>query len=160
MIAAIEVLLRGVLFLILWLVLAGAHLADLPAAAAAAVLAAWASMVLSPPAEGVLSLPDLLRMVLRFPPQSLAAGIDVARRAFSPAMPLRVDVVPFAPRLPPGPARDAFLAYASTMPGTVPVVTGDDGAVVIHCLDGAQPVGQQMADEEACFIRMLGRDDA
>ncbi len=154
------VLLRGGGFLALWLVLAGVNPGDLPAAAVAVIAATRVSLSLSPPAGPMMSLPDLLLLILRFPGQSLLAGIDVAMRVFDPRLPLNVDMIAYAPRLPEGPARDAFTAYASLMPGTVPVTANAGGDILIHCLDVTQPVAQQMAQEEDRFIRMLGyRDD-
>ena len=154
------VLLRAGGFLALWLVLAGVSVADLPAAAVAVVAATWVSLRLSPPVRPRISLPDLAMLILRFPGQSLLAGIDVAMRVFDPRLPLNVDTIPYTPRLPEGPARDAFTAYASLMPGTVPVTADAGGDILIHCLDVTQPVAQQMAQEEDRFIRMLGyRDD-
>lgn len=151
-----SVLLRSAGFLALWVVLAGVHVADIPAAAAAVVAATWVSLRLSPPGQGALSLPGLAALVARYPWQSLQAGIDVARRVFAPALPLDVGTIAYTPRLPPGPARDAFLAYASTLPGTVPVATEDGPGIVIHCLDVGQDAATQMAEEEARFIRALG----
>nr|WP_294524480.1 Na+/H+ antiporter subunit E [uncultured Rhodopila sp.] len=154
------VLLRAGGFLALWLVLAGVNPADLPAAAVAVAAATWVSLSLSPPSGPRVSLPDLAMLILRFPGQSLLAGIDVAMRVFDPRLPLNVDTVPYSPRLPEGAARDAFTAYASLMPGTVPVTADAGGDILIHCLDVTQPVAQQMAREEDRFIRMLGyRDD-
>ena len=167
----------------MWLVLAGVKLEDVPAALIAVAAATFVSLRLSPPSpHGVslsepphssaslsglslaglslpgVSLPGLAALVVRFPGQSLIAGIDVARRAFSPDMPLRVGTVVYAPRLPPGPSRDSFTAYASLMPGTLPLPTGDGGTILIHCLDLDQPAAKQMAADEARFIRMLGQD--
>jgi multicomponent Na+:H+ antiporter subunit E len=153
------VLLRAAGFLALWMVLAGVTLADLPAAAVAVAAATWVSLILSPPRGPRISLPDLARLIGRFPGQSLLAGIDVARRAFHPRMPLNVDTILYAPRVPPGAARDAFVAYASLMPGTVQVPSGDGSQILIHCLDATQPVAQQMAEEEDRFIRVLGYGD-
>jgi multicomponent Na+:H+ antiporter subunit E len=153
------VMLRVAGFLLLWLVLAGVSVADLPAAAVAVAAATWVSLLLSPPAGPRISLPDLADMILRFPKASLLAGIDVARFAFDPRMRLNVDTIAYAPRLPPGPARDAFSAYASLMPGTVPMASGDARLLLIHCLDAAQPVAEQMAAEEDRFIRVLGYRD-
>jgi multicomponent Na+:H+ antiporter subunit E len=155
--SAPAVLLRAVGFLALWLVLAGVNFADTPAAVVAVAAATWVSLRLSPPAGNDVSLPDLAVLVLRFPLQSLIAGIDVARRAFNPRLPLNVAMISYMPRLAEGAQRDAFTAYASLMPGTVPVGTDADGFILIHCLDATQPVAQQMADDEARFIRMLGR---
>ena len=138
----------------------GASPDDLPAAAVAVVAATWVSLRLSPPSGPAGFAAGVWRwLVLRFPGQSLMAGIDVARRAFDPRLPLDVDTVAYTPRLPPGPARDAFTAYASLMPGTVPVTAETEGDILIHCLDARQPVAQQMADEEDRFIRVLGYPD-
>jgi multicomponent Na+:H+ antiporter subunit E len=154
------VLLRGAGFLALWLVLAGLNPEDLPAAVVAVVAATWVSLHLSPPGDRVISLSGLVALAVRFPLQSLEAGIDVARRAFSPDLPLNVGTVAYTPRLPAGPRRDAFLAYASLMPGTVPVGVDGGAAILVHCLDARQVVAQQMADDEARFIRVLGGIDA
>jgi multicomponent Na+:H+ antiporter subunit E len=153
---ATAVMVRGVAFLVLWAVLAGVNAADLPAAAVSVVAATWTSLRLMPSGDGRSSLPTVARMVLRFPLQSLIAGIDVARRAFSPRLPLSPGFVPYVPRLPPGTACDAFCALASLMPGTLPADTETGGTLLIHCLDTRQPVAQQLADEEALFARALG----
>ncbi|PPQ33897.1 Na+/H+ antiporter subunit E [Rhodopila globiformis] len=154
------ILRRGAGFLALWLVLAGLNPGDLPAAIVAVVAATWVSLRLLPPGDRIISLPGLGALAVRFPRQSLEAGIDVARRAFAPDLPLNVGTVGYTPRLPAGPARDAFLAYASLMPGTVPVSVNGGVTIMIHCLDTRQAVVQQMANDEARFIRMLGGADA
>jgi multicomponent Na+:H+ antiporter subunit E len=92
---------------------------------------------------------------LRFPVQAVIAGVDVARRALDPRLPLRAGFVTYSPRLPPGIARDAFCALASLMPGTLPADTGADGTLLVHCLDIGQPAVEQLALEEARFMRAL-----
>jgi hypothetical protein len=63
------------------------------------------------------------------------------------------------PRLPPGRARDAFLAYASLLPGTLPAGPDTSGGIVIHALDGTAGVLTSLAEEEARFVRAFGLDD-
>ena len=58
-------------------------------------------------------------------------------------------------RLPPGNARNAFCALASLMPGSLPVSTDED-SLLIHGLDLAQPIAQNLAHEEVLFMRALG----
>ncbi len=147
---------RGVGFLVLWLALAGFDIADLPAAVVAVVGATLASLRLLPPSAGHISLPGVATLVLRFPFQAITAGVDVARRALDPRLPLRPGFVTFSPRLSPGLARDEFCALASLMPGTLPAGTNDDGSVLVHCLDISQPAAAQLRAEEARFIRALG----
>ncbi len=148
---------RAVMFGVLWLVLAGFKFGDLPAATVAVVAATWASLSLLPPDGARVSALGIARLALRFPWQSVVAGVDVAWRAFSPSPPLRPGFVTVAQRLPAGTARDAFTAYASLMPGTLPVETTPEGLLLVHCLDTRQQAAEQMAAEEALFAAALGR---
>jgi multicomponent Na+:H+ antiporter subunit E len=147
---------RATGFLVLWLVLAGFNPGDLPAAVVAVAGATWTSLCLLPPGASRLSPPAIAWLLLRFPRQSLIGGIDVARRAFDPRLPLRPGFVTVSPRLSPGLPRDAFCAFASLLPGTLPVDTNDDGTLLVHCLDIGQPVAEQMAADERHFARALG----
>jgi multicomponent Na+:H+ antiporter subunit E len=147
---------RAIGFLILWLVLAGFNPGDLPAAVVAVAGATWASLRLLPPGRSRLSPLGIARLALRFPRQSLMAGIDVARRALNPRLPLRPGFVTVSLRLSPGTPRDGFCAFASLLPGTLPIDTNDDGTLLVHCLDVGQPVAVQMAADEALFVQALG----
>jgi multicomponent Na+:H+ antiporter subunit E len=147
---------RGTGFLVLWLVLAGFNPGDLPAAVVAVVGATWTSLRLLPPGRSRLSPVGIARLALRLPLQSLTAGIDVARRALDPRLPLRPGFATVSPRLPPGTQRDAFCAFASLLPGTLPVDTNDDGTLLVHCLDVGRPVAAQMAADEELFVQALG----
>jgi len=117
---AIRACARATGFLVLWLVLAGADPADLPAAAVAVVAATWTSLRLLPPGSSRLSPSALAKLTLRFAYQSVAAGADVAWRALDPRLPLRPGFVRYPVRFPPGAARNAFTTLTSLLPGTVP----------------------------------------
>jgi multicomponent Na+:H+ antiporter subunit E len=147
---------RATGFLIFWLVLAGFNPGDLPAAVVAVAGATWASLRLLPPGERRLSPLGIAGLALRFPGQSLTAGIDVARRALDPRLPLRPGFATVSLRLLPGTQRDAFCAFASLLPGTLPIDTNDDGTLLVHCLDVGQPVAMLMAADEDLFARALG----
>jgi len=97
-----------------------------------------------------------LGLVLRFLRQSVGAGIDVAWRALDPRMPLRPGFVVYRPQLPPGATRNAFCTMMSLLPGTLPCGPDESGGLVVHCLDVAQPVVEQLATEEALLVRALG----
>ena len=146
---------RAIGFFVFWLMLAGVNPADLPAAALAVAGATWTSLHLLPPGTWRLSPVGLARLVLRFPLQSVVAGVDVARRALDPRLPLRPGFVACPARLPPGTARDAFCTLTSLLPGTLPAGTGKDGTLLIHCLDVGQPVAAQLGREEALFAGAL-----
>jgi len=155
--AAVRAFARAAGFLVLWLVLAGADPADLPAAAVAVVAATWTSLRLLPPGSSRLAPSALAKLTLRFAYQSVAAGVDVAKRALDPRLPLRPGFVRYPVRFPPGPARNAFATLTSLLPGTVPA-GAEPGLIVYHCLDVEQPVMSQLAAEEAALARALGHD--
>jgi multicomponent Na+:H+ antiporter subunit E len=146
---------RAAGFLALWLVLAGIDLDDLPAVAVAVAGATFVSLRLLPPGRWRLSPLGVARLALRFPGQAVIAGVDVARRAFDPRLPLQPGFVTYSPRLPPGGARDAFCALASLMPGTLPADTNEDGTLLVHCLDIDEPAVAQLAAEEAVFMQAV-----
>jgi multicomponent Na+:H+ antiporter subunit E len=145
---------RGAGFLGLWVVLIGLDWVDLAVGAAAAAAAAWTSVRLLPPGTHRVRLAGLPRLALRFLWQSIVAGVDVARRAFSPRMPLRPGWVTYPTRYPRGPARNAFASLTSLLPGTVPV-HDDEAGLLYHCLDTGQPVAEQLAEEENAVSRVL-----
>ncbi len=147
---------RAAWFVALWFALSGPHLADIPAAIIGVAAATWASLLLLPPGNARPSVIALLALALRFLTQSIIAGIDVARRALDPRMPLRPGLVTYEPGLPPGPTRSAFLTLMSLLPGSMPAWQDEAGRITIHCLDVGQPVAAQMAREEKLFVRALG----
>jgi len=143
-------------FLMVWIALIGWKPLDLAVGMLTAAAAAWLSLHLQPPQNrtGRVTLVALLRLAGHFLRQSVVAGLDVARRAFDPRMPLQPGFVPFALSFPPGPARNVFASWTSLMPGTVPVA--DDGEVLLyHCLDVGQPIAEQLGVEEALLAPLL-----
>jgi multicomponent Na+:H+ antiporter subunit E len=151
-----SILARVAGFLALWIILIGAAPKDLPIGVVAAGAAAWASERLWP-AAGTLSLMGLLRFVVRFLPQSVVAGVDVARRAFAPGPALEPGFVTYRTSLPVCTARRALCAVMSLQPGKLPVAAEADGRLLIHCLDLGEPVLGEVAADEAAF-RCILRD--
>ncbi len=146
------------LLLLLWVAIAGAEPADLAVGVVAAMLATWASLRLLPPIQVKPRPGDLALLLLRFPWQAVSAGAEVARLALDPRRRPVPATIAWTPRLPPGGARDAFLAYASLLPGTLPAGDLPGGAIAIHALDGAAGIADAMSEEEARFARALGLD--
>lgn len=142
---------RAALLYVAWAAMAGTGPLDLVIGLPVAGLAAWASLLLMPQADRSLSVAGLARLALRFPGQSLAAGIDVARRAFDPRLPIRPGLVICPTSLPAGVSRDAFLALMSLQPGSLPVAERADGTVLVHALDTADPIAARFAAEEVSF---------
>jgi multicomponent Na+:H+ antiporter subunit E len=152
------ILLRGLGYFVLWMIMAGGASTDVVPGIGAALLAAWASVSLMPPDPGSARVRPLAlaRLFLRFVWGSVVAGVDIARRAFSPAMPLKLGYVTYPVALPPSAARNLFMGVTSLMPGTLPAGTDESGALIYHCLDAAQPVTAQLQEEEARLVAALG----
>ncbi len=146
---------RGIGLFALWIVLMpSAKPADLLVGALAAAGATWVSLRLLPPASGRVRFAALLSLLPRFLWQSLLAGIDVARRAFAPGLPLSPGLVSYRTGFPRGQARNNFATITSLMPGSVPVGDGPD-TIEYHCLDASQPVVDQIAEEERLLAKAL-----
>jgi multicomponent Na+:H+ antiporter subunit E len=150
---------RAVAFFCLWLVVFGASPADLPVGAIAALLATWISRRLLPPGAWRVRPLAVSGVVLRFLGQSVVAGSDVAWRALEPRPRLRPGLVPCSLRTAAGPARSAFCAFASLMPGTLPAGFDASGRLLVHCLDVGQPVAAELSAEERRLGRAFGRGD-
>jgi multicomponent Na+:H+ antiporter subunit E len=146
---------RAVAFLVGWIILTGCNPGDLGAGVVAALAATWASLRLLPPNTSRIHLRAFARLVLRFLHQSVVAGVDVARRALDPRLPLTPGFVVYPVGLPPGPARSMFTTLMSLLPGTVPTGADARSQLLIHCLDAEQPITAQLAAEEAIFTRAI-----
>jgi multicomponent Na+:H+ antiporter subunit E len=143
------------MFAALWLVLIGMPTTgDLVFGVLVAASAAWASLQLLPPAAGRVRFLALAGFLPRFVWRSVVAGIDVARRAFDPRLPLATGFVRIRTGFPRGPARCAFATITSLMPGTVPACDDAEG-IEYHCLDTSQPVADELADEERRYAAAL-----
>ena len=157
--SAPAVIVRWLGFLGLWFVLAGPKLADLPVGLATAALVTWTSLRLLPPGKRSPRFAILALLAVRFVWQSVVAGVDVARRALDPRLPLRPGFVVYPIRMQPSVTRSAFLTLSSLLPGTLPVGSDESGSVLIHCLDVGQPVVAQMTAEEQLLTRALGGEN-
>ena len=137
-----------------WVVLMGVDPADVAVGMVTAAVATWVSLRVLPPQVERLELLALPRLTLRFLRQSVVAGMDVARRALDPQLPLRPGFTTCPVGIPPGPVRSAFISLMSLLPGTV--VAGDDGGrLLCHCLDLDQPVAAQLTAEEVVLRQAL-----
>ncbi len=97
------------------------------------------------------------QLALLFLYHSIVAGVDVARRALDPRLPLHPGFVAYPTRLSRGVRRNVFTTLTSLLPGTVPTGQEDD-LILYHCLDVGQPVVEELAAEEAALVRALYND--
>jgi len=146
---------RGTGFFLLWLLLMrSGKPADLAIGVFASAGATWVSLRLLAPAAGGLHLRKLLALLPHLLGESVLAGIDVARRAFDPRLPLRPGLVSCPLAFPPGFARNTFATITSLLPGSV--AAGEvDGVLIYHCLDISAPVVEQLWKEERLLARAL-----
>lgn len=148
--------LRWLGYLALWIALIGLDPLDLAVGGITAAIATWASLRLLPPGSHPVRLVAVPGLVLRFLGQSVSAGIDVARRAFSPRMPLHPGFVQYPTGYPRGASRNGFASISSLLPGTL-AVRDDEQGLLYHCLDLDQPVAADLAAEEVMVSRALPR---
>jgi multicomponent Na+:H+ antiporter subunit E len=146
---------RFAFFACFWLMVAGGSAKDLPVGAAAGAAALWLSLKLLPPGAARIRPLRILRLAARLLWGSLAAGLDVARRALSPRPDLRPGFVACPLALPEGAERNLFCLLQSLMPGTLP--TGAEGEVAqVHALDLSQPIAQDFSAQQRLFTRAVG----
>ncbi len=146
---------RGAVFSLLWLVLIqSGKPADLAVGLVASIAATGVSLRLMPPAAGTLHFGQLLALFPHFLWESVLAGIDVARRALDPGLPLRPGFVACPLAFPPGFARNTFATITSLLPGSVPADEAE-GVLIYHCIDTEAPVVEQLWKEERLLARAL-----
>jgi multicomponent Na+:H+ antiporter subunit E len=146
---------RAALLFGLWVVIdQSAKPGNLAVGALATIGATWLSLRLLPPASGRVRFASLIALLPRFLWQSLRAGVDVARRALDPRLPLAPGFIDYLVVLPRGSARNAFELISSLLPGSVPTAESES-TIEYHCLDVAQPVAEQLAAEEQVYARSL-----
>jgi multicomponent Na+:H+ antiporter subunit E len=94
--------------------------------------------------------------VLTFLGRSLRAGFDVAYRALAPSLPISPAMVTYRLRIPPGSARDLFMATLSLMPGTLGAsLHGHDLEVHVLAYKG-EKILRDIERWEARVARALG----
>lgn len=123
----------------------------------AVVLATAASLVFSPPAKTRVAVVEAARYAAAFVHRSLLAGIDVARRALDPRLPIDPAWRHYTLRLPPGPARIVLLGTVTLLPGTLSAEI-EDGELWVHVLDASLPVDREFAEWEQRVARLFRLD--
>jgi len=155
-IATRPVLGRLALFGALWIVLAGIEVKALAVGVVVVPAAVWLSLRLLPGPRHLV-LWRLLSHLPSFIGGSLLGGIDVARRALSPGMPLAPGWVEVPVHLSDG-GRVAMGAELSLMPGTLAAgVRGD--RLLIHLLDTEADFEKAIPREEAAIASMILDDE-
>lgn len=143
---------RALLLGLIWYVLTGPDPEALMPGLLAVALASWVSLRLLPPVAWVRvwRLAVMLPIYLR---RSVAGGVDVARRALDPRLPLSPGWVEVPCGLSGG-GRALLGGALSLMPGTL-AAGMREGRLLVHALDRGQPVAREVAADEAAIARAL-----
>jgi multicomponent Na+:H+ antiporter subunit E len=142
---------RAAILALIWLALTRGEATLLGAAALPA--ACWLSLRLLPPHRPLRLLP-LVATAPAFVWRSLLGGIDVARRALDPRLPLNPGWIEVAVDLPDG-GRVALGGQLSLMPGTL-AAGSEGGRLLVHVLDRDQDVEGAVRIEEVRLGRAAG----
>ena len=144
---------RGILFSLIWWVLAGGAAASWWIGVPAVLAALFASAVLLPPA------PFAWFQVLKFIPffilRSLLGGADVAWRALHPGMPIAPGLITYPLRLPPGLPRVFLANTISLLPGTLSAELGAN-YLQVHVLDVRQDFLSEIETVEKSVAAIFG----
>ncbi len=146
---------RFPLFVLVWLGLTEGDLKAWGLGLVVAVLAAWASLALPGARPWRWKLPGLLAFIPFFLWHSLRGGVDVARRAYLPRLPLDPALVEHPLRLPDGPSRIFLVNTVNLLPGTLSAELRGNLAV-IHMLDASLPAIRELQLLEAKVARLFG----
>jgi len=145
---------RAALFGVGWLALTGAEPDALVPGLVVTIAAVWLSLRLLP-ARSPLVVWRLALHLPRFVAGSVSGGLDVARRAFSPSLPLNPGWLEVPCDLPDG-ARAALGGELSLMPGTL--AAGSDGdRLLVHVLDVDAGFEKNILRELAVISSIVGQ---
>ncbi|MBN2839738.1 MAG: Na+/H+ antiporter subunit E [Coriobacteriia bacterium] len=139
-----------------WWVLTGGDRASLgfgiPVSLAAAVL----SLPLAPPRSTGLRLAGVPPFGVYFITRSIAGGMDVARRALAPSMPIDPALVEYHISLTGTAPRVIFANTISLLPGTLSArIDGD--ALLVHALDGSGSIPTELRELESKVGALFGQ---
>jgi multicomponent Na+:H+ antiporter subunit E len=138
-----------------WMVMTEGATGGRAVAALALAGAAAASALLLPSPIARWRLSGLARFVPFFLHQSLAGGVDVARRALAPSGAVAPALLVYELRLPDGPARRFFVAATGLLPGTLTARLEKNQALV-HALDARLPVAETLRELEMRTADLFG----
>lgn len=122
-----------------------------------AIAAVFISIFIMPPGQWHIHPIGTLRYVIYFLIKSVLSSIDVSRRVFDPAMPLKPGIIRYPFRLKTENPRVIVANTASLLPGTLSTeLEGDE--LVIHALDLDLPLMEELATLELRVAGMYGID--
>jgi multicomponent Na+:H+ antiporter subunit E len=141
-----------------WWVVADGAASSWTVGAPAVLLAALVGSSLASPRPAGWRLGGLLRFLAHFVRRSLYGGIDVARRAIDPRLPLAPAMRSYRLRLPPdGASAVFFVDMVGLRPGSLCAAFEGD-RVTVHVVDRAQPVLDDLRELEVRVAGLFGEE--
>jgi multicomponent Na+:H+ antiporter subunit E len=147
--------LRTAVFAALWWAFTEGRTGSWGAGAPIVALAVAASAGIAAPSALRLRPVAALRLAGFFLWRSLRGGVDVARRALAPGLPIAPRYEDVSLALPEGPARMLLAAGTSLMPGTLSVELRSD-RLTVHVLDGRRSIAPDVRNLERRVAAALG----
>ena len=144
---------RTVLFALLWWILTEGAMNSWLVGAPVIVFAVLASGALLPGVSWSLS--GIVHFVPFFLWRSLYGGVDVARRALHPRLPISPELFDHRWRLPPGLPRVFMANTVSLLPGTLSAEL-DEEQLRVHVLDHTGAFASELTVIEARVARLFG----
>ncbi|GAB6191404.1 Na+/H+ antiporter subunit E [Desulfocastanea catecholica] len=149
------VLFRLVLYTVLWWGLSEGRLPNILPALGVIALTTGVSFYCIPPGRWNIRVTELPGFLLFFLVQTFLAGMDVARRAFHPRLPLAPKVITYTLQLPRQSAKIFFVWTVSLLPGTASIsLKGNQ--VLIHVLDKHQAQQEKLQSIEERIAYLFG----
>lgn len=148
---------RTFAFALVWWIISAGDIPSLFFGAPAALLAAAVSVMLSPPPWPRFRVMPTVTFLPYFIAQSFLGGIDVARRAFDPCLPIHPGFFRYSVAEMGRVERKMFVFIVNLMPGTLAVRLARD-SLCVHAIDRTAPVHQSLATLEERLARVVGRD--
>lgn len=148
-------LFRLVLYTLLWWGLSEGRLPNILPALGFIFLTTGVSFYCIPIGRWSIRVTKLPGFLIFFLVQTFLAGMDVARRAFHPQLPLAPDVVAYNLQLPRQSAKIFFVWTVSLLPGTASVSL-EENQVLIHVLDKHQAQQEKLQNIEERIACLFG----
>lgn len=151
--------LRGLLFSLIWLIIADAEPSSLLVGVPAIALATWASGQVTAVTTSKLSWLGLVRFAAYFLRESFRGGVDVARRTLRSRLQINPGFMEYRCRLSGDRPRVLFANCVSLLPGTLTAELQGD-TLFLHVLDRNAPIDFELAALErhvaAIFVPSTG----
>ena len=144
---------RAVLFALLWWILTEGAMNSWVVGVPTVVFAVFASGALLPRVSWSLS--GIAGFIPFFLWRSLYGGVDVARRALHPRLPISPGLIDHRWRLPPGLPRVFMANTVSLLPGTLSAEL-DEEYLRVHVLDQTSTIDSELTMIEMRVAKLFG----